>query len=88
MIDLSEGRYKIHIDGKWYLDDLYKFPHTYEQVYYLIYSLLPHQDEKLQRKIIYAYSKFPWRGGYSALNFYNELKYTTPKQQRPRMMAS
>ena len=86
-IDLSEKKYKINIDGKWDLEDLYVFPHTYEQVYFLLYSLLPHDDEEIQSKIKYAYSKFPWKGGYSAVNFYNKLKYTTPRQERPRVVS-
>ncbi|MDH5189904.1 MAG: hypothetical protein OEW89_01490 [Gammaproteobacteria bacterium] len=86
-IDLTEENYKIHIDGKWNLEDLYIFPHTYEQVYFLIYSLLPHEDEGIQEKIQYAYSAFPWQGGYSAVNFYNKLKYTTPKKERPQVLS-
>lgn len=86
-IDLTEENYKIHIDGKWNLEDLYVFPHTYEQVYFLIYSLLPHEDDEIQEKIKYAYSAFPWQGGYSAVNFYNKLKYTTPKRERPQVLS-
>jgi len=86
-IDLTEKNHKIYIDGKWDLEDLYVFPHTYEQVYFLIYSLLPHEDEEIQEKIKYAYSKFPWRGGYSAVNFYSKLKDTTPKKERPQVLS-
>jgi hypothetical protein len=86
-INLSEESYKIPMDGRWNLEDLYIFPHTYEQVYFLIYSLLPHDDEEIQEKIKYAYSAFPWQGGYSAVNFYNKLKFTTPKQNRPQVLT-
>lgn len=86
-MDFAEENFKIAIDGPWYLEDLYVFPRTYEQVYFLIYSLLPQDDENVQERIRYAYSTFPWQGGYSAVNFYNNLKYTTPKQERPLVIS-
>ncbi len=86
-MDLEERTYKIAIDGRWDLEDLYVFPRAYEQVYFLVYSLLPHEDEEIQHRIQQAYSVFPWRGGYSAVNFYNQLKYTTPKQRRPQVLS-
>lgn len=86
-MNLYEGRYQIPIDGVWFLEDLYVFPRTYEQVYFLMFSLLPHDDEEIQEKIKYAYSQFPWKGGYSAVNFYNKLKYTTPRKQRPQIIS-
>lgn len=86
-MDLTENNYSIHIDGRWDLEDLYVFPRNYEQVYFLIFSLLPHEDENIQERIKYAYSGFPWQGGYSAVNFYNNLKYTTPKLQRPQVIS-
>ena len=86
-MDLEESNYRIGIDGRWDLEDLYIFPRNYEQVYFLVFSLLPHEDEDIQERIKYAYSGFPWRGGYSAVNFYNNLKYTTPRLHRPQVIS-
>jgi hypothetical protein len=86
-IDLEEGQHKISIGGRWSLEDLYVFPRAYEQVYFLFYSLLPHEDEWIQERIRYAYARFPWRGGYSAVNFYETLKYTTPRRSRPQVLS-
>jgi hypothetical protein len=81
------GTYTIEIEGEWSLEDLYVFPRTFEQVYFLIYSLLPtHYDLDVER-IEQAYRAFPWRGGYSAVNFYNQLKYVTPRQERPQLIS-
>lgn len=87
MIDLEEGRYKISIGGRWSLEDLYVFPRAYEQVYFLLYSLSPHEDEWIQERIQFAYAQYPWRGGYSAVNFYNKLKFTTPRGERPQIVS-
>ena len=80
--------YKIEIDGKWSLEDLYKLPHAYEQVYFAFEAILPadniDQEERIQR----AFTAFPWRGGYSAVNSYNRLKWATPKQRRPKLVSA
>ena len=62
-MDLNEENCKFPIDGKWSLEDLYVFPRAYEQVDFIFYSLIPHEDENVQERIQYAYSKYPWQGG-------------------------
>ncbi len=86
-MNISETNHKIVIDGQWDLEDLYVFPKAYEQVYFMVFSLLRHDDEYIKERIKNAYSAFPWQGGYSAVNFYNQLKYTTPKQERPQIVS-
>lgn len=81
------NKYKINIDGKWTLEDLYVFPHTFSQVYYLMYSLSPNQPDTAVERIMHAYEAFPWRGGYSAVNFYNQLKYAVPLRERPTVSS-
>jgi len=84
---LREGRgtYRIKLDGEWSLEDLYVFPRTYEQVYLLFYSLSPDIVEIDLDRMEHAYSAFPWQGGYSAVDFYGQLKYSTRKQFRPEI---
>ncbi|WP_309400017.1 hypothetical protein [Cerasicoccus maritimus] len=78
---------KIPIDGSWTLDDLYTFPRTYSQVYGLVYAL----EATLNRsRVDYrenAFTKHPWRGGYSAVNFYNNLHTLTPRDERPQVVS-
>lgn len=87
MDDNPEGRYRIEIDKRWDLEDLYKFPRAYEQVYFALFSLSTHDDENTRERIDRAYASFPWKGGYSAVNFYNNLKYILPKRQRPAVAS-
>jgi len=77
------GEYPIFMDKRWSLEDLYLFPRAYEQVYFAYEALLPAPDEEVDERILRAFNAFPWRGGYSAVNFYNQLKYATPKKKRP-----
>lgn len=75
--------YKIKIDERWSLEDLYVYPRAYEQVYFAFEALLPTEDKSVDGRIERAFRAFPWQGGYSAVNFYNQLKYATPKDNRP-----
>jgi hypothetical protein len=79
--------YTIRLGGEWLLEDLYQFPRTFEQVYFAVYSLDPTLEEIEADKITRIYRAFPWQGGYSAVNFYNDLKYLTPKRQRPKVIS-
>ena len=77
------GEYPIFIDKRWSLEDLYKFPRAFEQVYFAYEAVLPAPDEQTDERIERAFRAFPWRGGYSAVSFYNQLKYATPPNKRP-----
>ena len=33
----TPGRYRVHMDGRWELEDLYLMPHAFEQCYSFIY---------------------------------------------------
>ncbi len=79
--------YKIPIDGEWTLEDLYTFPRTYEQCYFLYYALNPDNWIHDTERIDYAYGAYPWQGGYSAVNFYNQLKWAVPPRYRPRIIS-
>lgn len=60
--------YKIFIDGRWSLEDLYRFPRAYEQVYFAIEAMLPASDEETEWRLQRAFRAYPWQGGYSAVN--------------------
>jgi hypothetical protein len=79
--------YTVHLAGRWSLGDLYEFPHAYEQVYFLILSLKPNDDELRTAGVKRIYSAFPWQGGYSAVNFYNDLRGMTPVGDRPAIKS-
>jgi hypothetical protein len=79
--------YKIHIAGRWTLEDLYVFPRALEQVYFLVEALLPNLEEEADERILRAFQIYPWHGGYSAVGFYNQLKYVTPSRRRPTIRS-
>ncbi|HWD26627.1 MAG TPA: hypothetical protein VG387_05655, partial [Rhizomicrobium sp.] len=69
----DEEIFKIGLDGDWSLEDLYVFPRAFEQVYFAMYSLSTELGEFQAERVQRAYEIFPWQGGYSAVNFYNQL---------------
>jgi hypothetical protein len=87
MADLKElESYRITLDGEWSLNDFYELPHTYSQVYAFVYGLeLPDDFEEYERVLRYA--NYPWRGGYSAVNFYRQLESAVPRSDRPRVLS-
>lgn len=81
------GSISIEIDERWTLEDLYVFSRTYEQVYFMTYSLYDDLPDSAIDRVTRAYQAFPWKGGYSAVNFYNQLKYAVPPAKRPKVAA-
>lgn len=81
------GRYRIELASEWSLEDLYVFPRAFEQVYFFFASLDKDLDDIDREKLENAYKAFPWQGGYSAVSFFNQLKYTTPRRKRPNIIA-
>src|SRR5579875_2065143 len=83
---MDSRTYKIPIAGKWSLEDLYVFPRTYEQCYFMYLALMSNELDSDSDRITRAYEAFPWQGGYSAVGFYNQLKWAVPKRHRPQIV--
>jgi hypothetical protein len=81
------SRYRIDLDGEWTLEDLYKFPRAYEQVYFFFASVDEDISVSDRERIARAFASFPWQGGYSAVTFFNHLKYAVDRRRRPRIAA-
>ena len=85
----SQKPYRVVLpeSGSWSLHDLYVFPHAYEQCYAFIYCLdteLPARDIEA---IDYAVLNYPWKGGYSYVNFYALLQRQVPVKDRPKIKS-
>ena len=78
--------YRIQIDGEWTLRDLYEFPRVYSQLYSFLYVLTFNSpDDSYDERVDSAFRSHPWRGGFSAVNFYSQLGYIVPNRDRPRI---
>ncbi|ALM52964.1 hypothetical protein [Halomonas huangheensis] len=77
---------KLYIDGRWQLTDLNVLTRVYIQLYGLLYSL-DVADDYLDGEIQYIYGKYPWCGGFSAVNFYQNLFVKMPRDYKPQIRS-
>lgn len=73
--------------AQWTLRDLYIYPHAYEQCYAFVYCLDTELPARDQDAIDYAFSKYPWKGGYSYVNIYSVLQRQVPVRARARIKS-
>lgn len=80
---MDSGVYRVEMDGRWSLKDLYEFPHAYMQVYAFACAFdtdLPAVDSD---RINYALESYPWAGGYSVVNIYSVLQSQVSPRSKP-----
>ena len=76
---LTEGEYSIRVEGDWAFEDLTTFTSEYQKLYAFYYHLL--SDREFPRGTITG--DYPWRGGYSTVNFFKRLFHAIPFHHRP-----
>lgn len=76
---------QLGLDGRWGLEELSDTTKDYIQLYGFAYSLVPDLPTARREEIDYIYGKFPWRGGYSTVNFFNQLFHKIPPKLRPEV---
>lgn len=80
---METGTHKIYIDGKWDIYDLHIFPYRYAQIYSFLYALSAAENPK--SLFMQASQHYPWRGGYSTINYYFEIYGLIPEAERPQI---
>lgn len=77
----------LNIDKDWNMDELATLSKLYNQCYSLVYSLSGFEFESEDERAIDwfkgVYAKYPWRGGFSTVNFYHSLYLKLPYEARP-----
>ena len=76
---------KLRLDGHWSLEELSEATKDYLQLYGFVYSLLPDLPTARRAEVDYIYGKFPWRGGFSTVNFFSQLFHKIPPKLRPEV---
>lgn len=78
---LRNNTYTILLDGKWSIDELRDLPRVFETAYYLLFA------EHRPRQPVNNLGNFPWRGGFSAMHFFDYLKQFVDPALRPSIHA-
>lgn len=76
---------RIALDGRWNLEQLSDVTREYIQLYGFAYSLVPDLSSSRVNEIDHIYGKFPWRGGFSTVNFFAQLFHKIPMNLRPEV---
>ena len=83
---MDSGIYRIEMDDRWHLKDLYEFPHAFTQVYAFTYCFDTELSPRDAARIDYALENYPWAGGYSIVNIYQVLQNQVEHEYRPRII--
>ena len=76
----------IVIDGKWGIGDLKQFPGLIQDVYAFAYSLKSDKPA-IRSRLKSLYEKYPWRGGFSTINFFNDIYGAIPRKEEARISS-
>lgn len=79
--------YRVLMDERWELEDLYGFPHAYSQSHSFIYCFDSDLEPRNAERIDIALQDYPWQGGYSYVNLYIVLHHQIPFPHRPKIAA-
>ncbi|WON74159.1 hypothetical protein [Nitrosospira sp. Is2] len=77
--------YRILMNRRWDLEDLYHVPHAFQQCYSFIYCFHAEVRPISSDRIESALRSYPWRGGYSYVNLYTILRNQIEWRDRPRV---
>ena len=79
----------LKLDKEWDMQELASLSKLYIQCYSLVYSLSGFEIDSTDEKVIDwfqgTYVKYPWRGGFSTVNFYHSLYAKVPYAERPQI---
>ena len=75
----------VHIDGRWDIDDLNKFSNLVQDAYAFVYALNRNGNQKTRNVIAEQFHKYPWRGGFSSVNFFSEIYRAIPTDDRAKI---
>ncbi|MEZ0150397.1 MAG: hypothetical protein AB9Q19_13955 [Candidatus Reddybacter sp.] len=86
---MNVGDVYLKLDKEWDMQELASLSKLYIQCYSLVYSLSGFEVDSTDEKVIDwfqgTYAKYPWRGGFSTVNFYNSLYAKVPYAERPQI---
>ena len=84
-MDIGDAYLKL--DYQWDMEEFAMLSKLYIQCYSLVFSLSDFPIDVNNKDYFEwfkgSYAKYPWRGGYSTVNFYRSLYYKIPYDKRP-----
>lgn len=81
-IEASTAKRTVHIDGRWGINDLRKFSDLVQDCYAFVFALTGRGTPRIRDRVTELFQKYPWRGGFSSVNFFDDLYGLIPPAQR------
>lgn len=72
----------VNIDGRWGIDDLRRFSDLVQDCYAFVYALTGQGAATTKQRISGLFHRYPWRGGFSAVNFFDDLYRMIPSSEQ------
>lgn len=78
---------KVNIDGRWGIEDMSRFADLTQDSYAFVYALIGKGNTLTKRKMSELFGRYPWRGGFSSVNFFNDLYKLIPINERAEIRS-
>jgi len=79
--DTTPQTVEVKIDGRWDIEDLANYPQALAAPYAFLHAVTRGVAGHLG-PLAQVFQRYPWRGGYSTVNFYKELYDAIPARER------
>lgn len=79
---LQTATLDIGIDGRWDIQDLSQFPNKFADAYSFLHAVRSTGQRGNDYSLGELFERYPWRGGFSSVGFYNGLYMRIPRNQR------
>ncbi|MEJ1384149.1 MAG: hypothetical protein RPU34_10140 [Candidatus Sedimenticola sp. (ex Thyasira tokunagai)] len=83
----TPSEYALNLDGKWFLEDLVLVPKLYSQLYSFVYTVINLKKDSVRSNAKKIFGNYPWRGGFSTVNFFNDLDRVIPSLHEPQVKS-
>lgn len=77
----------VHIDGRWGIDDLRRFSDLVQDCYAFVFALSGFGPATAKQSIAGLFRRYPWRGGFSSVNFFDDLYRLIPAPERAEVRS-
>jgi len=92
---MRQGKVKLFLDNEWDFLKFSELPRDYIQLYSLFFFCQEPLEPLTKRewagefrdRLFYTFTRQPWIGGFSVVNFYNDLYYQIPPKLRPKIVS-
>lgn len=77
----------VSIDGRWDIADMRRFSDLVQDSYAFVYALAGKGPASTNQKMEALFRRYPWRGGFSSVNFFDDLYKLIPANDRAEIKS-